>query len=313
MRMRLRLFQDTGAYIERVFLRLTASLLRACPRIPGRWRLIFWIQPRLKRAFDGRPFPACVRMGCGYKINVDLQDHVGRHIFTTGDYEPDNTKVFKSLLRPGDSVLDIGANIGYFTLLSRSLVGYAGTVYSFEASSSIMALLKKNIRLNEITNIETYHNAVVERERMLTFYESSEAHLGISSIRAASAPNCKAYSIRGVSIDSLADRLKKISLIKLDIEGAEYLALRGCDGLIRRDRPYIVMELTDGFLHEMGTSGSDILDFLRRRKYACYRNTWHGLEILDGAPPDQCNILAVPEEKEKDFRGRNCNVRTVLK
>ncbi len=140
-----------------------------------------WLKGKdsLMRAFGSTR----VKIRLGFKMIVDPYEFVGRHIFIEGIYEPECTNVFLSLLRPGDCVLDVGANIGYFTLLSSSLVGSGGQVHAFEASPQIMQTLDKNIKLNHASNVVLHNEAVLDRLGVVEFYTGPEENLGLSSIQ----------------------------------------------------------------------------------------------------------------------------------
>lgn len=279
----------------RLLLNLIAMCVRTFKNMPGRWRLVLWLQPYLGKAFAGGAYPAEIEINCGYRMIIDKQDHVGRHIFLTGDYEPETTNVFVKILKDGDIVLDIGANIGYFSLLARHCVGKDGHIYSFEASPAICKMLIRNIGINSIDNVSVYNNAVIDSERNVDFYVANDSHLGISSIRSINDASYKQV-IKGISIDSLLDKVCNIKLIKIDIEGAEYHALKGMIKVIQRDRPYIVFELTDMYLRDAGSSANDVMQLLYDNNYICYQITWEGLKPIAKNYPEQCNVLAVPDK-----------------
>lgn len=111
--------------------KLEIELGRLFVRLMGNWPIVWRFVPFVQRKFkslSGEPISRVVKTRHGFKMNVNLGDFIGRHIFLHGEYEGYVTRVFYKLLQPGDVVLDVGANIGYFTLLSASIVGKSGRV-----------------------------------------------------------------------------------------------------------------------------------------------------------------------------------------
>jgi FkbM family methyltransferase len=232
------------------------------------------------------------------KMRLVTSDYVDRWLFTGADFEPDTVKLIQKYLSKDDNFLDIGANIGYFSLIASQIVGKRGTVYSFEPTPETISRLHKNIRLNNLRNIQVIENAVSNQKGSVTFKIPSDKirNSGRSSMRDIEE-NFFEISVDTISIDLMMDSLKKIALIKMDIEGAEGLALDGMKNLIKRDRPVIIMELSDGYLKQMGYSAEKVLGFLRNQKYKVCEASNRGKEISmeDISGKFQCDILCIPE------------------
>src|SRR5262249_41087030 len=164
--------------------------------------------------------------GAGFRLRIKPQDWLGRHVYVTGEYEPATSRVIEALLRPGDTFLDIGANIGYFTLLASRRVGKAGLVFAFEPVPQTRENLLRNVRLNCATNVVVREEAVADSTGEDSFFLGPPDHSGISSLR--SLLNASGVlKIRKTRLDDLLPPGTRVDLIKIDIEGAEYHALRG--------------------------------------------------------------------------------------
>src|SRR5688572_13621160 len=101
----------------------------------------------------------------GFKLNVHQHDTViSESIRQRKIWAEAETRLFRELIRPGMVVVDVGANIGYFSLLASTLVGPTGRVYAFEPDPVNCALLRKNVRLNRVTNIEVIESALSDNE-----------------------------------------------------------------------------------------------------------------------------------------------------
>lgn len=158
-------------------------------------------------------------------------------VFTTilqqnGAYEPHVTKAITEHLKPGNTFVDIGANLGYFTLMASRLVGPSGKVIAFEPATMTYNYCKKNIELNKLHNVELYKNGLWSEKKTLTISDSHQ--LGFNHI------SNKGESIECIPLDSL---YLTPDLIKMDIEGAEPYALQGMVETLKRCHPAIVMEV----------------------------------------------------------------------
>lgn len=265
-------------------------LTRNCQSFRGRWRLMTWLKKRdwwLNACGRVR-----VKTKWGHYIIVTPFEFIGRYIFIEGEFEQDCESVFESLLCDGDCFLDIGSNIGYFTLLGSHLVGKKGEVFSFEASPEMMKCLDENVRLNNLYNVHLYQNAVSDAEGDIAFHIATSSNSGLSSIRNIDASNSRTITVQCFTIDSLLDILPKVKLVKIDVEGAEYKVLTGMRELIKRDNPCIIFELTDEFLRQMGSSAQMVYDYLNGMGYTLY--AVEGNRFIESTkPPDaQCNIFA---------------------
>jgi FkbM family methyltransferase len=181
----------------------------------------------------------------GCRVQCDLRDHVQRHIYLLGCYEPVETYIFTQLLRPGMVVVDAGANVGQYTLLAATAVGPKGQVHSFEPVPDTFGRLRRHVVANNLVNVHLNQAAL--------WYEPTELRL---SLAAEARDNKGAYSVgirnSGAEVVSKAVRLDDYlaalgtdgpHLIKMDIEGAELLALRGMADTLRRRRPLLLMEI----------------------------------------------------------------------
>jgi FkbM family methyltransferase len=206
--------------------------------------------------------PAFLPNGC--RVDCDLREHVQRHIYFLGAYEPLETYLFTRLLEPGMTVIDAGANVGQYTLLAATAVGPFGAVHAFEPVPNTFARLGHHIQINKLTNIHAY--------RVALWHEPGTVQLGRAPDM---TDNAGAYSI-GVTdgtspiqapalrLDDYARRhgLSRVGFVKMDIEGAEWFALQGMLALLRRDRPFLLLEINRAALGRLGCSPAELSDLL---------------------------------------------------
>jgi FkbM family methyltransferase len=182
-----------------------------------------------------------------------------------GSYESLNQQMLAGMLEPGDVFFDIGANVGFFTLLASKLVGPAGHVYAYEPIPSNVAVLRRHLHLNHATNVTVLPFAVWDSACTLRF-------TGSRSMARQSARG--EQEIDAIAIDDLFRRgeLPAPTVIKMDVEGAELPALNGMRELIRNARPQLLIEF-----HRSTLDGVDCdaaaLDLLHELGYASTRLT----------------------------------------
>ena len=196
----------------------------------------------------------------GFRIYAAEDDSaVGRHV-RHNVYEPDVTAVFRRLLAPGMGIIDIGANIGYFSMLSASIVGDSGYVLAIEPNARNARMLEASRRANGFGHVTVLQAAAGPRTGLLALHRSY-SNGTTSALPEGAAWLEEAETVACVRPDTLVEPGRRIDLIKVDVEGAEYLALSGCTSVIERDRPVIVSEFSPD--HMPGFSGIDGPGYLR--------------------------------------------------
>jgi FkbM family methyltransferase len=185
--------------------------------------------------------------------------NVGK-VIRSGSYEDDVTTVFRRFLGAGMGVIDVGANVGYFTMLAASLVGAEGYVLAVEPNSENMKLLEASRRANGFEQVETALTAAGRRTGLLvlnTSYSNGTTTSLPDSAQGAIAANV----VPCFRVDDIVSADRQIDLIKMDAEGAEYNVLLGSTETIARCRPVIVSEFSPEMM--LGVSGVDGRGFLQ--------------------------------------------------
>ncbi len=178
-------------------------------------------------------------------------------------YEPVETEIFKGEIKAGDRVLDIGANIGYYTLIAAHLVGPQGKVYAFEPDPANFRLLQKNVEANGYTNVVLVNKALSNKNGKIRLY-LNPSNRGDHRVY-DSKDGRSSIEIETVALDRFFKPLdKKIHFIKMDIQGAEALALAGMKGLIRRNKGLkLVTEFSPASLKLAGSRPENYLNSLK--------------------------------------------------
>jgi FkbM family methyltransferase len=278
--------------IRRLSLELVAFALRRFPSERGRWRVV---PAALRWSQTVLPADGCrtVRTRDGFRLRVRLSDWLGRHVYVTGEYEPATAAALRALLGPGDTFIDVGANVGYFSLLASRRVGGAGRVYAFEPVPATHADLLENLRLNHAGNVSARSEALAEAPGEARFFVGPVDHRGTSSLRALDDAS-EVLTVRKARLDDLLPPGIRVNVMKIDVEGAEYLALQGMRACLRRDRPDLIVEVTDSFLRGLGHSAAELHRYLGALGYRMYAIDHDGLRPIagPGSPlPSQFNAL----------------------
>jgi FkbM family methyltransferase len=251
---------------NRWLLEWASFYLRSTPWEKGRWRVLRWALGAARRGDLGPAQTRLIRCRQGFRMQVNLSDWLGRHVYVTGEYEPPVARLVQTLLRPGDVFIDVGANIGFFSLLASKVVGSAGRVLAFEPDPQTRRCLDANVRLNNARNVTVHEQALSDRLEMVPFHLAPRDHTGLSSFRCLDSET-GFISVQAGPLEAFVHELAGVRLVKIDVEGAESLVLRGMDSLLRRERPDIIIEITDGFLRELGSSAAALQQQLRDLGY----------------------------------------------
>jgi FkbM family methyltransferase len=163
--------------------------------------------------------------------------------FVYGTWEPNVVRAVTTSVKPGMRVVDIGAHIGYYTLLFAKGVGSSGRVVSFEPVPANFALLRENIQINRLQNVQAFPEAVFSNTQEITIHVPDDLpHSGDASIYSAGASS--QLRARAIKLDSFcASSGFQPDFLKMDVEGAEYDVLTGGKETIARFRPKMLIEL----------------------------------------------------------------------
>jgi FkbM family methyltransferase len=196
----------------------------------------------------------------GYSVFINPLDHdIGQSVRDRRQYEPHVTAVVRECLHEGNVFVDVGANIGYFTLLAAHLVGAAGRVVAIEPMDKNVQLIYLAAQKNGFEQIRLHQCAASDRRGLLAIATGAGTSNG-QALHASAQAGWHGLMTQSCLLDDLVADLPRIDLVKLDIEGFELLAWRGFRGALARHRPRV---LTEFHPHCMRTfAGVDPLDYL---------------------------------------------------
>jgi FkbM family methyltransferase len=246
--------------------------------------------------------PVTARLGNGMKMRVPWNDEVGRAIYETGWYEPSTVRTVASLLRPAMVFIDVGANIGQYTLLASKLVGPPGAVHSFEPSPTMFSWLSRNVRANGGRNIHLNRLALGDREKTATLYLSTPENTGATSMNQQYNFSGKRTDVHCITLDSyLAQHgIMSVDVMKVDVEGAELEVLIGAEKLLTGpNAPHLVVEFQESNQARFGSSCAKLAAFLTDRGYKLMTIQPPEPHDVDRFGAYTLNVLAIPEQSRR--------------
>src|ERR1051325_172065 len=224
-------------------------------------RLYWWrVRARLS-IFLGNTMRTEIR---GRRMMLDVLDRtISERIFVDGVWEENETKFLAAILKPGMVFLDIGANIGYFTLFGSELVGTFGKVIAFEPEPSRFSLLTANARQSPCKNIQSVNKAVSNTTGGAALFLASAKNPG--DHRLFDTPDLRdSVEIQTIRLDDFfVEGQEAVDVIKMDIQGAEMLALQGMARVVDRNKSITI--LTEFWKQGIRNSGYDpklLLEYL---------------------------------------------------
>lgn len=204
----------------------------------------FGIHTRIFKPYNLFKGVVCQATIYNLKLNLQIDDWIQENIFFLGEYEKAELLTLSTLLKKDDVLLDIGANIGLYSLYASKIIGDNGKIISFEPFEQNFQSFTKNISLNSFTNIQVEKKAVgAENGTINLYYNQDEKNLGMVSTQ--SIENSISEKVLIISIDQFleASKTKKIDFVKIDIEGHEFKALKGMQNTLLKYKPTILIEI----------------------------------------------------------------------
>jgi len=193
----------------------------------------------------------------GSQMCLDVNDPgISKDLILADTREPAHTELMKNILKSGDTIIDIGANIGYYALLESKIVGKTGKVYAIEPVKRNIDLLKKNILLNNYKNIETFEAAVSRENKTKNMYLTTKSNwctLRLSKNDKIDEQVVDKVLVKTITLDKFVEDKKFPNLIRMDVEGYEIEIIKGMKNILAEKKSLkIIIELHCCFLSDLG-------------------------------------------------------------
>ncbi|MFI5282554.1 MAG: FkbM family methyltransferase [Candidatus Dormibacterales bacterium] len=222
---------------------------------------------------------APARLKNGDVLYVDLANAVGRTIWVRGDYvtEPAIKTLIETNLEPGDVFFDVGANVGFFSLVAARAVGESGEVHAFEPLPELAALLRRTAAANGLNNLHVVEAAVGQgpgTAEMAVMKDSAYSHLiqGQAEVESDHG-GWRSVSVATVSLDQYRDQKvgRPLRLMKMDIEGAELEAIEGARQLLSQpNAPDVICEVNPDHLARFGHAPKVVFQHFESMGFAAF-------------------------------------------
>lgn len=203
----------------------------------------------------------------GIKYKLDLHEVIDRGVYF-GGWEPESVDWIKKNIKKGDVVIEVGANVGAHSLLIAKQIYPNGFVHLFEPADYAYNKLNENLNLNPILKL---HTKVYKTLLSDDIYDFNNLKIRSSWIfnKTKEIEDKMDQSLNGKSesLDNLFQNIKKLDVIKIDVDGFDFKVLKGSENLIKKFKPKIFVELNDVQLRANGNTVKDILNFMKKYDY----------------------------------------------
>jgi FkbM family methyltransferase len=236
-----------------------------------------------------------VRSAGGHCFDVDPVSILGIALLRYGAHEPELTQLFRSVLRPGDVCVDLGANEGYFSVVAAAAVGPRGAVHCIEPQSRLQEVLRRNFAANELNNVEIHRVAINEGGGPTRLFLRPTTNSGASSLTRHWKIGSASELVPAITLDRLfADAgLAHVRLLKVDCEGAEWSVFRGASHILAQRTIEIIAMMYHPTICGSGKC-DEIHATLIRSGYSLIQISGNCIYNLPSAAP---NLLDLPEAR----------------
>ncbi len=283
-----------------------SAVTRQFRTVRGVWRL----SERLRHRFVGRyaaksnPWVVIDDFEGDLRLRVDRSSMIGSLIYWNGSFSPNELAVLRRILEPDMVFVDVGANQGELTVFAASRLP-RGHVLAFEPLQSLHRQLLENIALNGFQNVTAQRMALSDRPGRMALYvdrgTTEGFNEGTASFFSGGTRTSAEEVVEVATFDDMFERsgLRRLDVIKIDVEGAELFVLRGAERSLTHYHPSIILEIAEGNFAAAGYGTKDLLRFLADHRYTLSLIGGRG-QLLGLDPgrssdvPAYCNVLCTP-------------------
>jgi len=240
-------------------------------------------------------------------FQMDVRSHIFQRCLIDGTYEPELAALCRTYLAPDRDAIDVGANVGFYSVLfGRLLQEGTGRVVSVEPSPDVLVRLRANLARNGVADrVTVFAGAMADRkqmahlQRLAGFDEyatiGASMHHALDREQEEAPGKTERIAVAAESLDGLVEAHGlRPGFIKIDVEGAEHLVIRGAVETLRVHRPVLMLEVVPALLQRNGTSAEEVFRLLHEAGYDL-RSAYFPSEPAD--PREPAEVLALPRER----------------
>lgn len=242
----------------------------------------------------------------GIQLLIDpvMDKGVELALYETGTYEEGTVSCLATILKPGETLLDVGANIGWISLIGSRAVGDTGKVFSVEANPNTLPILQHNLQLNHANNVEVLGIAVSDEPGEALLFENWNVNRGGASLLSQDGGN--GHPVKVETLDRLFDPETPLHVVKIDVEGLEPQVIRGGWNWFSTQRPVFVFEISSERHAEKGASGKEVIALIRKLgeydfyKHPSSKERKGKLVLINNFEqlPEHDNLFAIPKNRQ---------------
>jgi FkbM family methyltransferase len=256
--------------------------------------------------FQSLKEPVALSWLYGLQFILQPGEHLSRILCTTGQYEPNTMLVLHDYLIPGGVFIDVGANVGAFSLVAARLVGPQGRVIAYEPSPREFGRLAMQIEMNQLAQVTLRQAGLAEQPGMAMLHLADVHSSGLNTLASrfvyqdtVSGGNCE---VKLATLDDEAKSLNlaRLDMLKIDVEGWETQVLMGARGTLARFRPILIIEVLQLALKDSGSSVEALEYWLHEFGYVFFRIdncTGERVRVNTLKDCNQENVVAMPKER----------------
>jgi FkbM family methyltransferase len=240
------------------------------PSLALQVRRLIWSHYRSRK----QQIPLVVPWYDDLRVQLFLSNDVSKQLFIAGCLDPNEFAYLGSVLAPGMTFVDAGANDGLYSLFAARRVGPAGCVWAFEPSQREAERLRQNLALNNLDNVRHFQVALGDVNGAADLRVAEDEHAGQNTlgdfIYATRLARCERVPMRRLDDLVRDEGLGRVDVIKIDVEGAEAALLAGAGTVLGRMRPLLLLEILDPALRQQAAQSGDVLRALHAADYSVY-------------------------------------------
>ncbi len=243
----------------------------------------------------------------GSKVQLFRRSEICRELFLSGSYEPNEMMFLRQTLRPGMVFIDVGANLGLYTLFASRLVGSSGVVLALEPSGRDFNRLLANLQLNESAQVRALRLAASDHHSQRELLLADDEHSGHNTFGRFAYDSVGSNgweTVQTCPLDEVArqEHLGRVDVIKIDAEGHEWFVLQGARQIILKSHPVLLLEVNEKALAAQGCRPEQIIEFLKDLGYSLWQvDSSTGQPVpLSAGERANLNVIALPDADTKD-------------
>lgn len=244
----------------------------------------------------------------GIILGLDQSDPVASGAIALHVYERYETELFRSKIKKGMVIVDIGANLGYYSAIASKHTGENGLVIAFEPEPNFFKLLSRNINRNKLENVKLFEMAIADKTAEADLFLSDENKGHNSLIRSDELKT--SARVKTTTLDEFlsSQKITKTDIIKMDIEGAEILAIEGMKNTLTKHKPLLFLEFSPHSIMKLNRNPLDFLSALRSIGYSIFEID-KTRQHLNNVADFQKFITSIPKEKYADIYCEKINTQ----